>query len=585
MPAEVRVFRPVFRGQYGVVSAGHYLAAMAGHEILRRGGNAVDAGVAAGICINVTRPDGTSFGGVAPMIIYLAEAGRVTTIDGLGVWPKKATMDHYKTRLGGKLSPTGLDVCVTPAAADAWMTALARHGTMSFEQVIAPALDLAEHGFPVHDNLARAIRTYGDDLLRNCPTTAEVLMPNGVPPRPGEILRMPALARTFRSLIEAERRTAGTRAQRITAARDHFYKGPAAWAMDAFSRARGGLVTYEDIAAYAVQEGPPERIRFGDVEAYTCGPWCQGPSFAQILKLLEGFPLRDMGHNSPDYVHTLVECIKLGFADREGYYGDPNFVDVPMTALLSDAYCAERRGAVDRQRAYPGFPEPGRVPGYTPYIYQPPADEAPPPKAPVPAGEQSSDRRDTSYLAVIDRYGNIFSCTPSDNIIAAHVVPEVGTIISTRGRQSRIDPRHPSALGPGRRPRLTPNPALVLKDGQPYMAIGTPGGDSQVQAMVQVFLNIMVFGMDVQEAIEAPRLVTHSFPDSFYPHVYRPREVSLEAPVHDACAEDLIRRGHVVHRWSRLARDSTVCVVRRDPATGTLEAGADPRGPAYAAGW
>lgn len=313
---------------------------------------------------------------------------------------------------------------------------------------------------------------------------------------------------------------------------------------------------------------------FGDIEIFACGPWCQGPSLPQALNLLDPVELVRMGHNSPAYIHTLAEALKLAFADRDAYYGDPRFVDVPMDGLLSKAYAEERRKLINPGRAQPEMPAAGRPDDRTPWR-QPLTAEAGwiPPEL------------DTSFCCVVDKQGNIFSATPSDGSYNAPVVPGLGIIASSRGSQSWANPDHPSGVAPGKRPRLTPNPAIALRRGRMAMPFGSPGGDVQVQAMLQVFLNIHVFGMDVQEAVEAPRYASYSFPSSFEPHAYHPGRLNLEARIDKASGEALRLLGHNVQwwpEWTWLA--GSVCTVLADYEKGTMHGGADPRRPSYALG-
>ena len=574
--------RPSIRAKRHVVSSVHYLASMAGMRILESGGNAADAGVAAGLCINVLEPEYAHFGGVAPIIYCPGSGGPVETISGLGRWPKAANLDFFKQHYDGDL-PAGLWRTVTPAAPDAWLTALARFGTMTFEEVVQPALDLTENGRPVDARFQAAMAGPGS---QSYPSTEAVFRPHGQVPQVGQIFLQPDLAETFKRLIKAERRASGDREAGLKAARDLIYRGEIAREIAAYHQRAGGLLTYRDLADFSVRVERPEQIDYKDHQVYSCGPWCQGPALLMVLKLLQGFDLPGMGYGTADYLHTLIEAIKLAFADRHAYFGDPDFVQVPMAGLLSDQYATERRRALDPARAAPDMPPPG-----DPWPYHPQArlengsTPHPPVKAalPEPIAHWESD---TSYLCVVDQAGNTFSATPSDGIGSSPVIPGLGFPISARGTQTWLEAGHPSVLQPWKRPRLTPNPALVLKHGRPFMPIGCPGGDAQVQGMLQVFLNIVEFGMEPQEAIEAPRAISHSFPNSFWPHGSRPGQVVVEtripAPVRDALRE----RGHIVQEdgaWSSGA--SRVCAITVDPETGVRTGGADPRSTSYAIGW
>lgn len=588
MQATTFTGRPSLRGRHHVISSVHYLATMGGLRVLQRGGNAVDAGVAAGLCINVVQPQLAMFGGVAPIIISLAgrspaEAPRVVSISGLGRWPRAATLERYLAQYGGEL-PGGIARTVTPAAPDAWLTALAEFGTTSLADALEPALTLAEEGFPLGPELHRAIAGAAQPggSLERWPTSAEVFLPGDRMPAVGEIFRQPLLARTFRRLVAAEAAATGDRKARIYAARDLLYKGELGQRIAAFHQEQGGRLTAADLAEFRVRVEAPERTTYGDYDVYSCGAWCQGPTLLLALNLLEGLDLRGMGHGSAAYLHTVLEALKLAFADRDRYFGDPDLVDVPLAGLLSKAYAAQRRALIRPDEAWPGAPPAG-----DPWPFEPRAggtSRAPSGMAAAPA-RPGPIERDTSYVCVVDAAGNGFSATPSDSVFGSPLIPGLGFAISGRGSQTWLDPAHPSCLAPWKRPRLTPNPALAHKNGKLFMTFGCPGGDAQVQGMLQVFLNVAEFGMEPQAAIEAPRAVTQSLQNSFWPHVYHPGRVDVEQRVPEEVRAQLGALGHSVrshHPWGGV---SLVCAATVDPETGTLAGGADPRGDCYAAGW
>ena len=568
--------RPAVMGLRGMVSSGHYLASQAGMRMLQSGGNAIDAGVAAGMCLNVLLPHLTSLGGVAPIILYLARERRVTTISGLGRWPRSASIDAMKERGNGEI-PVGVLRCVTPAALDAWVMALARYGTLSFEEVATPALEFAEGGFGVDRSLSGAL-TRSQQRFANWPSTLEVFYPKGGPPRSGQVLVQRDLANTLRSLMAAESAAAsGDREAGLRAVRDTFYRGDIAETMASFIQQQGGFLTRDDLAEFEVREEPPVAADYKGHRVFSCDSWCQGPAVPQALKLMEGLDLGAMGHNTPAYLHHLAEAIKLTFADRERYYGDPDFVDVPLDTLLSPAYAEARRASIDPSRAWPEMYPPGD-PRRT-------GAQASQPVAPAVAGG-GSPQGDTSYVCAIDSGGNGFSATPSDFIGDVPIVPGLGIIVSGRGTQSWLDPRHPASLQPWKRPRLTPNPAIALRDGELFMTFGTPGGDQQPQGMVQAFLNVVEFGMRPQEAVEAPRVGSWSFPNSFWPHEYLPGRLSVEASIPPRVRRALAGLGHDIEVWGKLEpRLGHVCMIVRDPESGVLHGGADPRANTAAIAW
>lgn len=567
-----------------MVSAVHYLATMGGLRVLQRGGNAIDAGVAAGLCVNVVQPQLAMFGGVAPIIVSLAPkqpdaAPDVRVISGLGRWPRAATLERYLSRYGGQL-PGGLGRTVTPAAPDAWLTALAEFGTLSLEDVFEPALTLAEEGFPLGPELQGAIATAAQPggAFERWPSSAQAFLPDGRVPQVGEVFRQPQLAATFRRLLAAG---SGDRRQRIDAARDLLYRGEMAREIATFHQQQGGLLTEADLRDFRAGIEAPVHSSFREYEVYTCGPWCQGPTLLMALKLLEGFDLRSMGRGGATYLHTVLEALKLAFADRDRYFGDPDFVRVPLDGLLSADYAAVRRALIRAREAWPESPPAGDP---WPYGGGSPSNGAAP--APTPAkARPGAIERDTSYVCVIDAEGNGFSATPSDSVFGSPVIPGLGFAISARGSQTWLDPAHPSCLAPRKRPRLTPNPALAHRDGRLFMTFGCPGGDAQVQGMLQVFLNVAEFGMEPQAAIEAPRVVTQTLQNSFWPHVYHPGRVDAETRIPAAVRQELATYGHQVfshHPWGGV---SLVCAVVAEPGTGTLLGSADPRGDCYAAGW
>ena len=563
--------RPTIAVTRHAIAAGHYLAATAGFAILEAGGNAIDAGCAAGIALGVLQSDLVDVAGVAPIMIYLADRREVVTIAGLGTWPKALDPELFMRQHGGKI-PKGVIRTVVPAAPDAWITALRRYGTMSFGEVAAAAILLAREGFPMYPLMAASLKRH-EAIHRSWPSSAAIFVPGGRVPEVGEIFRQTDLAGSLQYMAEEERAAASRgREAGLEAARDAFYRGDIAKKIVAFMKEQGGLLSAEDLAAYHSPVGPPERRRFGDLEVFTCGAWCQGPVLLQTLALLEGTDLAALGHNSADYVHHLTEALKLAFADREAYYGDPAMIDVPLATLISEEYAAERRKLIRPDRAWAELPPAGELGRGFGHFSPTAGDPNPEP--------------DTSYVCVADRHGNLFSATPSDGSYGSPVVPGTGLIPSNRGSQSRPDPRHPAGVTPGKRPRLTPNPALAIKGGDHFMPFGTPGGDVQSQAMLQVLLNHFVFGQDMQSAIESPRFASYSYPSSFAPYDYYPGRLAIEARIPEPVIAELARRGHEIQRWPDwIWTAGAVCAIDVDRKRGVIEAGADPRRAAYALGW
>src|SRR5579864_7401926 len=553
--------RPAIAVTRHAIAAGHYLATTAGFDVLQAGGNAVDAGVAAGIALGVVQSDLVNCAGVAPIMIYHAERREVVTIAGLGTWPKALDPELFMREHGGKI-PVGVLRTVVPAAPDAWITALRRYGTMSFGEVAAAATRLARDGFPMYPLMAASLRKHAERHA-SWPSSAAVYLPNGRVPEAGDIFRQSDLGASLQYMADEEKAASGRgREAGLEAARGAFYRGDIAKAIVTFMKEQGGLLSAEDLAEYHSPVGPPERRRFGDLDVYTCGAWCQGPVLLQTLALLEGTDLRALGHNSADYVHTLAEALKLAFADREAYYTDPAMGHVPLPTLISSEYAGERRKLIRPDKAWPEMPPPGEL-GASLGHNSGRLQASPPNLFPEP---------DTSYVCVADRWGNIFSATPSDGSYGSPVVPGVGFIPSNRGSQSRPDPRHPAGVAPGKRPRLTPNPALAIKgDGAEFLPFGTPGGDVQTQAMLQVLLNIFVHGRDVQSAIENPRFASYSYPSSFAPYDYYPGRLSIEGRFPPAVAAELGRRGHRVERWPDWAwQAGAVCAILADKERGTF---------------
>ncbi|HLJ61802.1 MAG TPA: gamma-glutamyltransferase family protein [bacterium] len=579
--------RPVIRGRSLVVACGHYLAAAVGMRMQALGGNAFDAGVAMVFAQSVLEFQSFGFGGEVPILVYDARERRVVVIDGNTRAPAAATIEWFRARDIALIPGDGFLAAGVCAVPDALITVLDRYGRLTLEQVLAPAIELAAGGFPMYEGMLRSIVDHQERFRTEWPTSAALFLPGGAVPALGDTWRNPDLARTFERLVEAERgaRSRG-RSEALRAARDCFYRGPIAREIVAYQRdtktrdANGtvsnGLLAEEDFAAFNVRVEAPVSSDYCGYQVHKCGPWSQGPVFLQQLALLEGFDLKRLGLNSADYIHTVIEATKLAMADRERYYGDPEFVDVPLRGLLSKAYAEARRGLIDPRVASaelrPGDPYPfdGRA---------------------APSGQVAVEGRGwsggTTGTRAVDADGNMFSATPSGGWFrSSPVIPGLGFCLGTRIQMFWLhDPAHPGALAPRKRPRTTLTPSLVTREGQPYLVFGTPGGDQQDQWTLQFFLNVVDFGMDVQDAIDVPSFHTGHMPSSFYPRAAKPAEVTLEARVPGPVLDELRARGHdvkVVGAWSQ----NYTTAVMYDPRRRLMEGGASSRGERnYAIGW
>lgn len=573
--------RPVLMGTHGIVTAGHYLGAAAGFRMLQKGGNAIDAGVAAGIALNVLEPQSNGIGGEVPILIYSARQKRVYAINGQGCAPKAATIEWFKNRGIDIIPGDGFLPATVPGAFGSWVTALMHFGRLSLKDVLEPTIELTEEGFPLYPGLQGSIRGLADKFQNQWPSSAKVYLPDSRVPEVGEIFQNKDWANTFKKTIDAEikNRHRGREAA-LQAAIDCFYKGEIAErivefaknteVLDASKQRNRGLFTIEDFHNYRTKVEEPVTFNYRGYDVHKCSTWCQGTVFLQQISLLEGYDLAKMGHNSADYIHTVMEAAKLAFADREKYYGDPDFVDVPFDKLLSKEYAAERRKLIDSEKASMEL-RPGDVSAIA-------LSEGNP--------DPSVYTGDTTHCDAIDCEGNMIAATPSGGWIpSSPVVEGLGFPLGTRGQMFYLDPNHANALVPGKRPRTTLTPSLVTKDGEPFMVFGTPGGDCQDQWTLDFFLNFMDFSMNLQEAIDAPNYHTNHFPNSFYPHNASPGSITLEGRIPESVCEELKARGHKVNvtgDWS----SGRVLAITFNPKTGVISAGASPRGQlSYAMGW
>jgi gamma-glutamyltranspeptidase/glutathione hydrolase len=574
--------RPSLMATRHLVVSGHYLASQAGFQVLEAGGNAIDAGVAVGLAINVLETEMAGFGGVAPTMIRLGRSGEICNFIGVGPWPRALDAAYFHKHHAGRVPPGILD-CVVPATPAIWLSALQRFGTMSFADVASYAIDFANKGFPVYPLMPKALAAHFEEF-RHWPSTASIFCPNGELPRVGECFRQPDLGATLTYLCDEERaaRASGGRAGGLEAARRAFYEGDIAGAIIRQQEDEGGLMTREDLSAFRAQTEAPSRARFGEYELYGCGPWSQGPMVLSAAQILDGCDLASMGHNSAAYIHTVVEALKLAAADREAYFGDPAQIDVPLHTLLDRDYSRARGSLIDPLRAQPGMPAAGQVHGFNIAPWQPDPTSL--------TGPELSARHaaplETSYFCVMDADGNLFSATPSDPTTSGAVVPGTGISTSRWGSRAHTGNNHPARVGPGWRPRMSANPMLAIKPGETVLPLGSPGSEVLGQAQLQVLLNIVAFAMDPQSAVEAPRFASESWPASAIPHTYHPARLKIERPIGEHIGDALTRAGHEVKWWpEREWRAGSVCTIRADQRSGVMHAGADPRRTAYAIGW
>ena len=594
-------FRPVVRGKRGVVTGGSPLSVEAGLRILQRGGNAVDAGVATILAASVIEFSHFSFGGEVPILIK-AKNQKVVVIEGMGQAPMKATREFFANRAhavapsltspgqtampgarrGAMIPSTGPLSATVPAVLDACITALDQFGTKSLAEVMQPALELAD-GFPIDELRVQYIKTRAP-IFTQWEDAKRVFLPGGEIPKVGDIFVQADLARTLREIVRAERLTSrgGTRNNRhagLMAARDYFYRGPIARRIGDYMQANGGLIAAGDFASFAAKVGQPVETEYRGYQVYKAGFWTQGPAMIETLNMLEGFDLQKLGHNSPLYIHTLAEAIKLALADRDRYYGDPNFVKIPSAELLSKNYAALRRPLIDERHAslaqQPG--DPSNMKAVLASAVQTIGKAST-----LPEIERAND---TTCVNVVDKDGNLFSATPSGAWLPAVVAGDTGVLMGQRLQSSLLDPNSPNVVAPGKRPRITLTPTIVLKGGEPFMVLSTPGGDNQDQALLQVLLNIIEFGMNPQEAVEAPRFDTQHYISSFDDHEFLPGSLNVESRVSLKTIQELSQKGHKIKVQGEWGTLSAPTVIVYDPKTGVASAGADPRRSRYAVAW
>ena len=574
-----QTMRPVIRGRHGAVASMKAEATEATRRILDMGGNAFDAAVGGQAALAVTDFSLNGVGSDAVLLVYNAREKKVYSINAEPKAPKLATIEWYQKNNGGKIPESdGLLSGGLPGVVDAWYQLLNRWGTMTFAQVLQPAIDLADNGFPLSELGASYIAE--STKIGKYPTTLKIYRPNGRSPKAGEILKNPDLARTLRKLVEAEKANQSKgRHEALKAARDRFYKGDIAKDLAAFSEANGGLFRYEDFAGYTAEVETPVSVNYRGYQIYKNPSASQGPAELIALNLLEGYDLKAMGHNSPNFLHTNVEAVKLAMGDREKYLGDMDFIKIPYDGLLSKDYAAERRKLIDPAKASldlrPGTPE-KFVAGSS--VLDRPVHEV--------LDGNASHTGDTSYIAVVDKDHNMVSFEPSLHSLfgTGVVMGDTGIIFNCRGDYYSLVRGEANALEPGKRPRSTLQSTLIMKDGEPYAILGSPGGDDQVMRTMQTLINMIDFGMNIQQAIEAPRWTSRSFPASPFPHTMYPGDMGVESRIPESTRQALIARGHKLRvdpPWS-LGSNGGIVI---DSSTGVLSAGADPRVDAYAWAW
>ncbi len=571
------------RGLRGAIAAGSEYATEAGMRSYYAGGNAVDAGVAAMFAASVTEYSHFGFGGEAPILIRTAD-GKVHSIAGVGTMPKIATAEFFRERklqpgeiqsppekggLRGMVPVAGLMPALVPGMVDAGLVALRDYGTKSFGEEIAAAIEDAD-GAPI-DEMRSSTIAHSVPFFDLWPTSRRHFLPNGHVPLPGEIFRQPDLARTLRGMAAAEKQALASgksRVAAIDAVRDYFYRGEIAHKIDAFSRENNGLLRYEDMAAFRLTPEEPVSTNFQGYEVYKPGFWSQGPAMIEALNILNGYDLAGMKFNSAQYIHTLVEALKLAYADRDTYYGDPKFAKVPMDRLLSKEYAAERRKLIGPDASL-DF-RPGHIGDHPPV--HPSLSEITRLKI-----DDALMAKDTTCVDAIDKNGIMFSATPSGAWLPSVIAGDTGIPLTERAQSFLLVPGNPNELAGGKRPRVTLSPTLVTKGGQAYIALSTPGGDNQEQSLLQVLLAVLDFNMNAENAVEAPRFQTRHLVSSFDNHAMNPGDLLLDERISPMVMGDLGQRNHKLGTRSRWASGAAPVLVRILP-DGVIEAGADPYG-------
>ncbi len=564
-------YYPQLFGTHGAIATEHYLATKAGADLLGVGGNAVDAAVGATFVEGLVNPQMFTLGGECPMLVCMAETNHVVSVNGNTSAPERATPEVYLERGLTDVPDEGILSSGVPAALGALVTVLARFGQLTFAEVVTPALNYARKGFPVHTGLYGqerfGIRDLEEKFRNHWSGSAKIYLPHGMVAEVGQVIANPALADLLDYLKTEEQAESGDRKKGLEAVLEAFYRGDPATEIERFSKERNGLLARSDLERFETHFEEPVSMQFADTKVFKCGPWNQGPVMLQALAILESYDLKGMGHNSENYLHWTTEAFKLAFADREQYYGDPMQVDVPMTELLSKDYSLMRAALVDPEKANselrPGDPK--RKLALLPIVER--------------LGGASWGPG-TVHVDVIDGDGNMAAFTPSGGWLkSAEVVPPLGFPLGNRLMTFYLKPNHhPNIIAPFKRPRTTISPSLAFRNNTPWMVFGSMGGDQQDQWQCQFFLNRVLFGMSIQEAIEAPKFSSEHFPGFFAPHDRFPNLIRIEPKFSQKILDGLTRRGHQVEigaDWS----EGYLAAAARDPVSGVLEAGCDPRGP------
>lgn len=594
--------RPEILGTFGVVTSTHWLATASGMAMLEKGGNAFDACAAAAFVLQVVEPHLVGPAGDMPAVFYSAETGKVETLCAQGPAPQAATIAAYKA-LGLDLIPgSGLLATVIPGAFGGWMTLLRDHGRLKLRDVLEPAIGYFENGHPMLPRVSDSIRELTDLFTNEWATSGAVYLPGGNVPEARKLFANKAAAETYKRILSEAEAKGGDRQEQIQGAYDAWYKGFVAEAMDRFCRTQEvmdssgrrnkGLLTAQDMANYKPTYETPTSVTYHGWEVFKIGPWGQGPAFLQTLKILEGVDLAGMGPASPEFVHHVVEAMKLAFADREAYYGDPDFVKVPLATLLSEEYAAGRRGLIGERASLEL--RPGIVSGYEAQVAHAmkalgaiaqPSQGGASVGEPTMASMVAAGRKgDTVHIDVIDKWGNMIAATPSGGWLqSSPVIPELGFPLNSRAQMFWLEEGLPASLAPGKRPRTTLTPSLAFERGKPRLAFGTPGGDQQEQWQLGLFLRRVHHGLNLQEAIDLPLFHTQHFPSSFYPRSSRPGHLMIEESIGAAALAELERRGHAVEKAPAWTVGRLTAAERGDD--GLLRAAATPRlMQAYAAG-